>query len=117
METPGVEYVTTAVGFNLLSQVYTTYNAFFFVTLKPWGERTSPQTQYNNIMRRVNAQLAVLPSAMAFAFSPPAIPGVGTSGGVNFILQDRSGGTVEFLAEQTQAFMAAASKRPELERL
>ena len=117
MDTPGVEYVTTAVGFNLLSQVNTTYNAFFFVTLAPWDERTTPQTQYNNIMRRVNAQLAVLPSAMAFAFSPPAIPGVGTSGGVNFVLQDRSGGTVQFLAEQTQAFMAAASKRPELQNL
>ena len=117
MNTPGVEYVTTAVGFNLLSQVYTTYNAFFFVTLKPWGERTSPETQYNAIMRSVNGKLAMLPSAMAFAFSPPAIPGVGTSGGVNFVLQDRSGSTVEFLAEQTQTFMAAAAKRPELQNL
>jgi HAE1 family hydrophobic/amphiphilic exporter-1 len=117
MNTPGVEYVTTAVGFNLLSQVYTTYNAFFFVTLKPWDQRTAPETQYDNIMRRVNGQMAMLPAAMAFAFSPPAIPGVGTSGGVNFVLQDRSGGTVEFLAEQTQAFMAAAAQRPELQRL
>jgi HAE1 family hydrophobic/amphiphilic exporter-1 len=117
MDTPGVEYVTTAVGFNLLSQVYTTYNAFFFVTLKPWDERTTPETQYDNIMRRVNGRLAMLPSAMAFAFSPPAIPGVGTSGGVNFVLQDRSGGTVEFLAEQTQTFMAAAAQRPELQRI
>lgn len=117
MDTPGVEYVTTAVGFNLLSQVFTTYNAFFFVTLKPWGERTTPELQYDAIMRRVNGQLAMLPSGVAFAFSPPAIPGVGTSGGVNFVLQDRSGGTVEFLAENTQKFMAAASKRPELSRI
>ena len=117
MDTPGVEYVTTAVGFNLLSQVYTTYNAFFFVTLKPWGERTSPDTQYNAIMRSVNGKLATLPSAVAFAFSPPAIPGVGTAGGVNFVLQDRSGSTVEFLAEQTQTFMAALAKRPELSNI
>jgi HAE1 family hydrophobic/amphiphilic exporter-1 len=117
METPGVKYVTTAVGFNLLSQVYTTYNAFFFVTLEPWDERTSPQTQYNAILRSVNGKLAMLPSAMAFAFSPPAIPGVGTSGGVNFVLQDRSGSTVQFLAEQTQTFMAAAAKRPELQNI
>lgn len=114
METPGVEYVTTAVGFNLLSQVNTTYNAFFFVTLKPWDERTTVQTQYLNILRRANARLASLPQAVAFAFSPPAIPGVGTSGGVNFVLQDRSGSSVEFLAEQTHSFMAAASQRPEL---
>jgi HAE1 family hydrophobic/amphiphilic exporter-1 len=117
MATPGVEYVTTAVGFNLLSQINTTYNAFFFVTLKPWGERTSPETQYDTIMRGLNAKLAMLPSGIAFAFSPPAIPGVGTSGGVNFVLQDRSGGTVEFLAEQTRTFIEAASKRPELTRV
>ncbi|MGA0110579.1 MAG: efflux RND transporter permease subunit [Chthoniobacterales bacterium] len=117
METPGVEYVTTVVGFNLLSTVQTTYNGFFFVTLKPWDERTTPPTQYKNIMRRINAQLAALPEGIAFAFSPPAIPGVGTSGGVNFVLQDRSGGTVEFLAENTKIFMEAAAKRPEIERL
>jgi HAE1 family hydrophobic/amphiphilic exporter-1 len=117
MDTPGVEYVTTVVGFNLLSTVQTTYNGFFFVTLKPWDERTTPQTQYRNIMRRINAQLAALPEGIAFAFSPPAIPGVGTSGGVNFVLQDRSGGTVEFLAENTKIFMEAAAKRPEIERL
>ncbi len=117
MDTPGVEYVTTVVGFNLLSTVQTTYNGFFFVTLKPWEERTTPQTQYKNIMRRINARLAALPEGMAFAFSPPAIPGVGTSGGVNFILQDLSGGSVQFLAENTRTFMEAAAKRPELERL
>ncbi len=117
MDTPGVEYVTTVVGFNLLSTVQTTYNGFFFVTLKPWDERTTPPTQYKNIMRRINAQLAALPEGIAFAFSPPAIPGVGTSGGVNFVLQDRSGGTVEFLAENTKIFMEAAAKRPEIERL
>ena len=117
MATPGVEYVTTVVGFNLLSTVQTTYNGFFFVTLKPWSERTTPELQYKNIMRRINAALAALPEGIAFAFSPPAIPGVGTSGGVNFVLQDRSGSSVDFLAKNTKTFMEAASKRPELERL
>ena len=117
LETPGVEYVTTVVGFNLLSTVQTSYNGFFFVTLKDWDQRTTPELQYRNIMRRINARLAALPEGIAFAFSPPAIPGVGTSGGVNFVLQDRSGGSVDFLAENTKVFMEAASKRPELERL
>ncbi len=117
METPGVQHVTTVVGFNLLSTVHTTYNGFFFITLKPWDERTTPETQYNNIMRRINARLATIPEGVAFAFSPPAIPGVGTSGGVNFILQDRSGGSVQFLAENTKTFMEAAAQRPELEHL
>lgn len=117
MATPGVRYVTNAVGFNLLSSVQTTYNSQFFVTLEPWGERTSPQTQYRTILQTVNSKLSALSSGVAFAFSPPAIPGVGSSGGVNFILQDRSGGTVEFLAENTKTFLEAAGRRPELERV
>jgi HAE1 family hydrophobic/amphiphilic exporter-1 len=117
IDTPGVDYVTTIVGFNLLSTVQTTYNGFFFVTLKPWDERTRPELQYKAIMRRINAQLAALPGGIAFAFSPPAIPGVGTSGGVNFVLQDRSGGPVAYLAQNTKIFMEAAAKRPELEQL
>ena len=51
---------------------------------------------------------------MAFGFSPPAIPGVGTSGGFTFILEDRSGGDVQFLSDNLNKFMAAARKRPEI---
>jgi Cation/multidrug efflux pump len=49
-----------------------------------------------------------------FCFPPPAIPGVGTSGGVTFLLQDRAGKDIGFLADNLQKFMAAAQKRPEL---
>ncbi|MFH0344593.1 MAG: efflux RND transporter permease subunit [Chromatiales bacterium] len=113
-DTPGVEYTTTVVGFSLLSTVYTTYNAFFFVTFEPWGERTEPDEQYAAIKAHINQELAKLPEAVAFAFAPPSIPGVGTAGGVTFMLQDRSGGSVEFLAENTQRFMEAIRKRPEV---
>ncbi len=113
-DTPGVEYTTTVVGFSLLSTVYTTYNAFFFVTFEPWAERTEPDEQYTAIKAHINQEVAKLPEAVAFAFAPPSIPGVGTAGGVTFMLQDRSGGSVEFLAENTQRFMEAVRKRPEV---
>jgi HAE1 family hydrophobic/amphiphilic exporter-1 len=58
-----------------------------------------------------------VPEAIAFAFSPPSIPGVGTAGGVTLMLEDRAGGTVEFLAEQTRVFTEAAQKRPEIARV
>ena len=54
-----------------------------------------------------------MPDAQAFAFAPPAIPGVGTSGGVTFMLEDRVGKDVAFLAENTEKFLQAARKRPE----
>jgi len=115
METPGVEYVTTAIGYNMLTSVQTTYNAFFFIALEPWGDRKTKETSIQGIMEHVTPQLNALtePTA-AFLFQPPAIPGVGSSGGVSMILEDRSGGTVKFLAENTEKFVQAAQKRPEL---
>jgi HAE1 family hydrophobic/amphiphilic exporter-1 len=112
--TPGVESYNTVVGYSLLSTVNATYNAFFFVTLEEWGHRTEPEEQYAAIKAHINRELAALPEAIAFAFPPPAIPGVGTSGGVTFMLQDRSGGDVAFLAGNTQRFIAEARKRPEI---
>jgi HAE1 family hydrophobic/amphiphilic exporter-1 len=112
--TPGVEYTTSVVGFSLLSFVRTTYNGFFFVTLKPWGERTTRAEQYQEIKARLNRQLSKLPQGTAFSFSPPAIPGVGTSGGFQFVLQDRAGRDVQFLASNLDKFLAAARKRPEI---
>ncbi|HTA43890.1 MAG TPA: efflux RND transporter permease subunit [Bryobacteraceae bacterium] len=112
--TPGVEYATTVVGFNLLSFAQTTYNAFFFVTFKPWDERTTRAAQYQAIKNRLNRELSRLPAGTAFSFSPPAIPGVGTSGGFQFVLEDRVGKDVPFLADNLNKFLAAARKRPEI---
>lgn len=118
MKTPGVQSVTTIVGFNLLSTVQSTYTGFFFITLKPWAERTTPELQVNAIQQHINREVAALPKpSAAFAFPPPAIPGIGTSGGVTFILEDRTGGPVELIAKNTQTFMEAARKRPELASL
>ncbi len=113
-QTPGVEYTTSVVGFSLLSFVRTSYNAFFFVTLKPWNDRTTREEQYQVIKQRVNQELSKLPEGIAFSFSPPAIPGVGTSGGFTFVLEDRSGKDVQFLTDNLNTFLVAARKRPEL---
>jgi HAE1 family hydrophobic/amphiphilic exporter-1 len=112
--TPGIEYTTTVIGFNLLSFAQTTYNAFFFVTFKPWGERKSRDEQYHAIQNRLNRELGNLPVGTAFTFSPPAIPGVGTSGGFQFVLEDRAGKDIPYLADNLNKFLAAARKRPEI---
>jgi HAE1 family hydrophobic/amphiphilic exporter-1 len=113
-QTPGVRYTTSVIGFSLLSYVRASYNCFFFVTLKPWGDRTQREEQYQVIKQRLNQELSKLPEGVAFAFSPPAIPGVGTSGGFTFILEDRAGNDVQFLSNNLNTFMAAARKRPEI---
>jgi len=116
-DTPGVQYSTCFVGFSLLSFVRTTYNATFFVNFKPWDERTTRVQQFQTLKAHLNQRLSRLPSAVAFAFSPPAIPGVGTAGGFTFMLEDRSGGDVQFLAKNLGTFLEAARKRPEIASL
>ena len=116
-DTPGVQYSTTVAGFSLLSYVRTSYNAFFAVTLKPWDERKSREEQFQSIKAHLNRELSKLPAGVAFSFSPPAIPGVGTAGGFTFILEDRSGGDVQFLARNLSVFLEAARKRPEIASL
>jgi hydrophobic/amphiphilic exporter-1 (mainly G- bacteria), HAE1 family len=116
-ETPGVETFNMVVGFSMLSFSNTTFNAFSFVMLKPWGERDPEGLTADVIMRRLNQRLAGLMEAQAFAFSPPAIPGVGTSGGITFMLEDRSGSSVEFLAQHTSKFLEVARTRPEFASL
>jgi hydrophobic/amphiphilic exporter-1 (mainly G- bacteria), HAE1 family len=112
--TPGVKYTSTVIGFSLLSFVRTSYNAFFFVTLDDWDARKSRAKQFQEIKMRLNQQMSQMPEAIAFDFSPPAIPGVGTSGGFTFVLEDRAGKEVEFLTQNLGAFMGAARKRPEI---
>jgi HAE1 family hydrophobic/amphiphilic exporter-1 len=113
-QTPGIKYYTSVIGFSMLSGVNNTYSAFFFITLDKWDERKKPEEQYIAIKEHLNREFGKLPGAVGFAFPPPAIPGVGASGGVTFILEDRSGKGVEFLVPNLTKFIAAAQKRPEL---
>ena len=117
MNTPGVEDCTSVIGFSLLSFVRNTYSGFFFIKLKDWSKRQQPDEKAAAIIARLNREFSQLPQGTAVAFSPPAIQGVGTAGGVTFILEDRAGKDIGFLAENTRKFIAAAQKRPELARV
>jgi HAE1 family hydrophobic/amphiphilic exporter-1 len=96
---PGISGVTTINGFSLLSGVSNTYSGFFFVTLKPWSEREAPEEHADALLQRINAALYSVQDGYAFAFAPPAIPGIGASGGFTFILEDRAGRDLSFLSQ------------------
>jgi HAE1 family hydrophobic/amphiphilic exporter-1 len=114
-KTEGVRYYNTIGGFSLLTRTSASYQGFFFIGLKPWDERASEHLEIHAIVATLNRALASeVPEAMAFAFMPPSIPGLGNAGGFSFWLQDRSGGSVEFLAQNLQKFLEACRKRPEL---
>ncbi len=112
--TPGVLSYISVVGFSLLTQVRATYNGFFFVTLEPWDERKKAEERIDAIQAHLNRELSGLSQGIAFSFPPPAIPGIGTSGGVTFVLQDRVSRDMMFLSDNTDRFLAAVQRRPEL---
>jgi hydrophobic/amphiphilic exporter-1 (mainly G- bacteria), HAE1 family len=116
-KTPGVEHFQTIVGLSLMSIAQNTYSGFFFVTLKDWKERTKPEEHYQAVMGHLNRELGKLPQAVAFAFPPPAIQGIGLAGGATMVLQDRAGKPLSFLAGNVNKFLEAARKRPELARV
>jgi HAE1 family hydrophobic/amphiphilic exporter-1 len=114
LATPGVKNVTTVTGFSLLSFSRNTYSASLWVALKDWSARKKPQESYEAIKAHLAQRLSRLPEAVVFGFPPPAIQGVGTAGGFTFVLEDRAGKDIPFLAANVSKFMDAARKRPEI---
>jgi HAE1 family hydrophobic/amphiphilic exporter-1 len=110
----GVHYVNAVSGYSLLSQTASPRNGLYFVQLEPYEERATRALQADAIVAALNRKLHGLPEAQAFAFLPPAIPGVGQAGGVDVFIQDRAGNTVDYLWQHTQRFMAELQKRPEI---
>ncbi|MEI6080650.1 MAG: efflux RND transporter permease subunit, partial [bacterium] len=99
METPGVENIISIGGFSMLTGISSSYSGFYFVKLKPWDERKSKALHADMIMDSLNKKLSGIREAIVFSFPPPPVPGLGTAGGIDYMLQDRSGGTPEFLAD------------------
>jgi hydrophobe/amphiphile efflux-1 (HAE1) family protein len=115
VSTDGVQSVTALAGYSLLTASVASNTAFLFVSLDEWDERDAAELHVKAIIERVNRQFALqIPEAVAFAFGPPAIPGLGTGSGFSMMLQDRGGNTPVYLDQQAQAFIAAASARPEI---
>jgi HAE1 family hydrophobic/amphiphilic exporter-1 len=115
--TPGIEHYQSVAGISLLSISQNTYSGFFFVTLKEWKYRQKPEEQAQAIIISLNSELAKLPQATAFAFSPPPVQGIGIAGGATLVLQDRAGKPIQFLADNVTKFLEAARARPELARV
>ena len=110
-----LEFVTPIVGFSMITGAYQSNVATYFVMAKEWSHR---EQTVEEIMTELNAVFArEVTSGSVIAFGPPPIPGLGTGAGFSMFIQDRAGNTPEYLQEQTNLFVAAARKRPEIGRI
>jgi HAE1 family hydrophobic/amphiphilic exporter-1 len=116
--TDGIVACNGIGGLGILTNSFSPEFASFFCKLEPWEDRGSDELHVTGIQQTLKRSLASIPGAVIFPFTPPTIPGFGAAGGFNFLLQDRSGTmSVAELGKQTQVFLEAARKRPELANL
>ncbi|RWP49847.1 efflux RND transporter permease subunit [Mesorhizobium sp.] len=111
--TPGVDIVGSISGLNFLTNAAQSNSAVEFAILKPWDER-GPDQSASKLVADVRSKLMELPEAFALSFDPPSIPGIGTTGGFEFQVQDLTGRGSAALNDATQAVLAEARKQPEL---
>ncbi|HEX3342757.1 MAG TPA: multidrug efflux RND transporter permease subunit [Pseudolabrys sp.] len=111
--TPGVDIVGSISGLNFLTQAAQSNSAVEFAILKPWDQRP-PEQGASNIVSSVRPKLLGLPGAIALSFDPPSIPGLGTTGGFEFQVEDLTGRGSVALNDVAQALIAEARKQPEL---
>ncbi len=116
---PGVENRTQIAGYSLLDSGYKTNAGTFFVTLKPFDKRYSSGKKARSenaraVLTNLNTEARDIREGLVIPLAPPAIPGIGTTGGFEFWIQDNGGGEPARLDEFTRQFLGKARQRPEL---
>jgi hydrophobe/amphiphile efflux-1 (HAE1) family protein len=114
LATPGVEYAFAIAGLSLLSGSTSSSNGTAFAILKPWSERKTKETSLDAIMVATQKKLARIPEAMIMAFNPPAVPGLGRTGGFQFELEDRGAQPIGVLVDQANRLIDEAARQPEI---
>jgi HAE1 family hydrophobic/amphiphilic exporter-1 len=112
---PGLQTYNGVAGFSFFTRTAASYTGTGFVQFLPWDERKTPDLSSTGIVKSLNIAFSKIPEGRVFAVGPPAIPGISAQGGFSMMLQDRSGGSFDFLAQNVGKFIAEARKRPELD--
>jgi multidrug efflux pump len=113
-EHPAVRAVAQIDGYSIIDSQYRTNAGLLFIPLKQFEQRDEPGMSSFAVLDDTRKILGSIDDGMLFAINPPSIPGLGTTGGFEFYVQDRAGGTPAQLQEVVQKFIAAARQRPEL---
>ena len=115
--TEGIRTYNTVAGFSFFTGSAASYVGTGFMGFQPWSRRDRPDLTAKAILKKVNGEFSKIAGARVFALAPPAIPGISAAGGFSMFLQDRTGGSVDFLAQNVKRFVEAARKRPELQNV
>ncbi|WP_018691029.1 efflux RND transporter permease subunit [Algicola sagamiensis] len=113
LETEGVSDVISVSGFSILGGAASNA-ALLIPILDPWEERTSQELAWYNILGKLNAKAATIPSAQAFVFPLPPIMGLGTGGGLEGQIIDLAGKSPQELAQAVRSLVYASNQSDKL---
>ncbi|MDB5063107.1 MAG: transporter [Mucilaginibacter sp.] len=114
---PAINHYAALGGLNAVNFATKSNSATIFIQLKPWDKREEKQDQLNGVIATLQQRLSRFKEANVVVISPPAIPGLGNTGGFSFILQEKeAGGDIKNFEKVLNDFTAAVNKRPEIAR-
>ncbi|WKD48434.1 efflux RND transporter permease subunit [Microbulbifer spongiae] len=114
LEEPAMAHVVAVPGYNQLTSSASSNTAMMFAVLKPWEERTSSENHQFAIMERLQKKLEAIPNAQIMPFAIPPLPGIGTVGGFEFVLEDLQGRSILELSQVLFDLLGNANQRAEI---
>ena len=114
---PGILHYAALGGLNVVSFASKSNSATIFVQLKPWDERGADSLQIGAITANLQKRLSRFKEASLVVIQPPAIPGLGSTGGFSFILEQKAaGGDIKVFEQTLKNFTIAINKRKEISK-
>ncbi|MFS1525268.1 efflux RND transporter permease subunit [Microbulbifer sp. 2304DJ12-6] len=114
LEEPAMAHVVAVPGYNQLTSSASSNTAMMFAVLKPWEERTSREEHQFAIMERLQKKLTAIPNAQIMPFAIPPLPGIGTVGGFEFVLEDLQGRSILALSQVLFDLLGNANQKTEI---
>ncbi|HKJ42503.1 MAG TPA: efflux RND transporter permease subunit [Sunxiuqinia sp.] len=111
---PEIEGRVMVVGRSLISGQGSSYG-MIFCDLKPMSERTGPGQDINSVIGKLYGATSQFKDAKIIIFTPPMVPGFSISGGVEFKLEDKTGGDIKKFEQISNQFLGALNQRPEIQ--
>jgi HAE1 family hydrophobic/amphiphilic exporter-1 len=111
-KTPGVVDCLSISGYSLIDGATAVNSGFCVVVFEQWDERKTPELKQSGILAAMQREFSAVQEAIVFAFPMPSLPGVGTTGGFTYMLQDLEGGGLDQLASVATELIAKANQDP-----
>jgi HAE1 family hydrophobic/amphiphilic exporter-1 len=111
---PGMTHSLATTGYGILTSTYASNNAFIIGVLDDWAKRKTPELSQASVLRQIYGKFMAIPGAIVMPFNVPAIPGLGTSGGFSFVIQDTTSTDPQRLFQAMSQLVLEANQRPEI---